>query len=147
MTEFSKLTVAFSLMSLLAACSEPVSFIPGGSLSGEVRQPPLEWMGVPETIQVETNPVDPYSINIWAVDIGEHLYIATGADGTTWSGYIEQNPSVRVRVDGNLYDFTASKVTDPVEHADVADLYVQKYELDPADNWVETGIVFRFDRL
>lgn len=134
-----------SVVLLVAGCSEPLSMFPGGSLSGEVRQAPLEWMGVPETIQVETNPADPYSINIWAVDIGDNLYIATGKDGTTWSGYIGRDPNVRARVDGIVYELVATRVTDPVEHADVLDMYIQKYDVDVEGSWVETGMVFRLD--
>lgn len=134
-----------SVVMLVAGCSEPLGVFPGGSLSGEMRQAPLEWMGAPETIQLETNPEDPYSINIWAVDIGDKLYIATGEDGTTWSEHIERDPNVRARVDGIVYELVATRVTDPVEHADVLDMYIQKYDVDVEGSWVETGMIFRLD--
>jgi hypothetical protein len=102
-------------------------------------------MGAPETIQLETNPADPYSINVWAVDIGDKLYVATGEDGTTWSEYVERDPNVRARVDGIVYELVAARVTDPVEHADVLDMYIQKYDVDVEGSWVETGMIFRLD--
>jgi len=132
----------------LVGCGEPVVMIPGGTLAGELSTPPPDWsvLADVETIQVEFRPGDPYSINIWSVGIGPDLYVATGADGTRWTGMIAGDPSVRVRIGANLYALTARAVLDETERARVAAAYAGKYELDPADNWVAAGLVYRFDR-
>jgi hypothetical protein len=134
------------LATLLVSCSEPRSMIPGGQLSGEVFATPLTWVDVPETIQVETRPSDPYSINIWGVGIGQHLYIATSDSGTTWSDFINADSDIRARVGSSLYELSATSITDPAERNSVAAAYVSKYELDKDDNWVDTGLIFRLDR-
>jgi hypothetical protein len=132
----------------LAGCGEPLVTIPGGTLAGEVAAPPTDWAALAdiETIQVEFRPSDPYSINIWGVGIGRDLYIATGADGTKWTEMIAADPAVRVRVGSTLYALTAVAVEDAAEHGRVAEAYGRKYELEGDDNWVATGLVFRFDR-
>jgi hypothetical protein len=134
------------LATLLVSCSEPRSWIPGGQLSGEVFSTPLTWVDVPETIQVETRPSDPYSVNIWGVGIGQHLYIATSDTGTTWSDFINTDSDIRARVGSSLYELSATSITDPAERSRVAAAYVSKFELDKDDNWVDSGLIFRLDR-
>ena len=133
---------------LVAACSDPIIMLPGGALSGKPATPPADWSMLEsiETIQVEFRPADPYSINIWAVGLGPDLYIATGADGTRWSPMAEADPNVRVRIDGNVYELAAHRVTAPEDVHRVANAYGGKYELDGQDNWVMTGMIFRLDR-
>ena len=134
------------LGTLLVSCNEPLSMIPGGKLAGDTLAAPVAWTDVPETIQVETRPSDPYSINIWGVGIEQNLYIATGPDGTTWSVFIEDNPDVRVRMGNSVYELLAMSVTDSTERSVVTSAYVDKYDLDREDNWVKTGLIFRLDR-
>jgi hypothetical protein len=124
-----------------------MSILPGAELPGQTQTPPLNWTDVPDVIQVETRPSDPYSINIWGVGIGRDLYIATSADGTAWSEFIGIDSSVRARIGPLLYQLEATSVLDPNERADVATAYVSKYDLDSDDNWVATGLIFRLDRL
>lgn len=132
---------------LLAACSDPITMIPGGVLSGDVAPAPAQWSNLEtiETIQVEFRPSDPYSINIWAVGLDKNLYIATGADGTRWTPMLDADPNVRARVDGTVYALTATRVTEPAEVHRVANAYSGKYELDLQDNWVMNGMIFRLD--
>jgi hypothetical protein len=101
---------------------------------------------VPETVQLETRPAKPYSVNIWALAVGRHLYVATSAEGTTWSSFIENDPKVRVRMDESIYELTATSVFDLDERRRVAAAYVTKYDVDPEDNWVAEGLILRLDR-
>ncbi|MDP6376267.1 MAG: hypothetical protein QF921_18015 [Pseudomonadales bacterium] len=133
-------------LSLVAGCAEPVIVIPGGELSGTVVEPPAEWLDVPETIQLETRPGKPYSINIWALGVGRDLYIATSAGGTTWSSFIEADPHVRVRMGKTLYQLRATEIYDLEERGRVGAGYVAKYDVDVEDNWVSSGLVLRLDR-
>lgn len=141
-----RLAIVLALALLLVSCGgEPIVMLPGGKLGGEVSEPPETW-NVPEVIQVETRPSDPYSINIWGVGIGSDLYIATSGDGTNWSGHLKEDPNVRVRVGETLHALTAVTVTEPEERARVSAAYVTKYDVDVEDNWVEKGLILRFDR-
>ena len=142
-----RLVLAFALLVGVAGCGEPLVTIPGGELAGAERDAPAQWRGVPDTIQLETRPSDPYSINIWGVGIAEHLYVATGTDGANWTPFIESDPSVRVRVEGDLYRLRASLVEDGDERARVATAFYEKYDLDPNEGWVaDGGMIFRLDR-
>ena len=129
-----------------AGCSEPFVTIPGGELSGADRQPPEAWGEVPDTIQLETRPVDPYSINIWGVDIGGDLYVATSGGGTAWTAFIENDHNVRVRIDDGLYQLQATLVEAADERGRVVMAYADKYEVDPHDGWVSDGMIFRLER-
>ena len=101
---------------------------------------------VPDMIQMEMRPADPYSINIWGVGVGSDLYVATGADGTTWTGFLEADNSVRVRLHDGIYSLEASEVRDAAERDRVAAAYADKYEVDPGDGWVIRGMIIRLDR-
>jgi hypothetical protein len=136
-----------ALLGLAMAC-EPLSMLPGGALSGEVQPPPDEWSVAAdaEVIQLETRLADPYSINIWGAGLGPDLYVATGGGGTTWTEFIARDPRVRVRIGEVIYELTAVRTDDPTEKSQVAAAYVDKYGLDPGDNWVDEGMVIRLDR-
>ena len=140
-------TFLVATLSLAIAC-EPMSMLPGGTLSGEVQPPPDEWSVADdaEVIQLETRPADPYSINIWGAGLGPDLYVATGVDGTTWTEFIARDPRVRVRIGEAIYELAAVRVDDSRERSQVAAAYVAKYALDPEDNWVNEGMVIRLDR-
>jgi hypothetical protein len=142
-------TPLLALTLLLAAgCSEPFIVFPGGELSGEVASPPDDWSALrtEETFQLETRPDDPYSVNIWAVGIGRHVYVGTGPEGTQWSEYARANPRVRLRVGDRIYPLLARPVADPEERQQVAAAYADKYGLDEDENWLEEALVFRLDR-
>ena len=139
-------SVVLLLLAVIAACGEPLVMIPGGKLEGPNVPAPELWSLVPEVVQVETRPEDPYSVNIWSVGIAEHLYIATGDDGTRWSGYLDDDPQVRVRVGEHIHSLRAQRVADGMELAAVAVAYAEKYDVDNDDDWVSSGTVFRLDR-
>lgn len=142
-----RLLMILIALTSLAGCSEPFIVFAGGELSGEERPPPDDWSALAdeETFQIETRPDDPYSVNIWAVGIGPHVYIGTGPDGTHWSEYVDQDPRVRLRVGQTLYRLKAVPVTEREERRRVARAYAEKYELDPEENWVKEALVYRLD--
>jgi hypothetical protein len=138
----------FAALVVLAGCSEPFIVFSGKALSGEPTEPPADWAAIDavDTLQLETRPTDPYSVNLWAVGIGADVYVGTDADGTRWSGHVRQDPRVRLRVGEALYDLVAQPVLDPAERRRVADAYVAKYELDSDGDWINDALVFRLDR-
>ena len=142
----SRIIVGTLCVLALAACSEPFATIPGGELAGSMEDPPLEWQSVPETIQLESRPTNPYSINIWSVGLDRDLYIATSADGTTWSAFIAEDRAIKVRLGERIYPLHAAEVNDPTERGRVAAAYLEKYDVDENDGWVQRGLIFRLDR-
>ena len=134
------------LTALLVSCGDPVVVFPGSGLSGQVKSAPVRWQDVPDTVQVETRPSKPYSINIWGVGIEGSLYVSTGEDGTRWTTFIKKDPNVRVRINAIVYELIASIVTDPAERGRVTSAYVSKYDMDEDDSWITTGIIYRLDR-
>ncbi len=138
----------FLLLPLLTACGGPWLILPGGALDGTVTPPPEDWSAAESvsTIQVEFRPSDPYSHNIWGVGVGRDLYIATGDGGTRWTPMVTSDPHMRARIGTALYELRAVPVTDAAERARVTAVYVRKYDLDAADNWLLDGLIFRLDR-
>ena len=57
-----------------------------------------------KTIQLETRPADPYSVNIWVIALGEHLYVHAGANRSEWVEHMEADPNVRLRVGDSIYE-------------------------------------------
>ena len=130
---------------VLAACAEPLLTIPGGELAGEVVAVPADWAFTDDisTVQIETNPADPYSVNIWAVGVGPHLYLHAGASRTTWVEHLEADPRLRVRVDQSLYELASTRVTEAEEFARFADAYEAKYDRRPGNENVAEVYLLR----
>lgn len=133
----------FALACLLG-CG-PTLLMPGGELSGPVEAIPGDWSFSDEisTIQLETRPPDPYSVNIWAVGIGDRLYVHAGANLSRWVENIQTDPAVRVRVAGKLYPLTAVRVVEPAEFAAFADAYKKKYGVRPRNENVAEVYLYR----
>ena len=109
-----------SLLAVIAlACNGPLGLLPGGKLAGESRSTPSDWKGVAKsgTVQLETRPEDPYSVNISYRVLDGVLYINAGDTETEWVKNIAVNPDVVLRLDGSLYSLRAQRVSDPAEIA------------------------------
>lgn len=100
-----------------AACNGPVFLLPGGRLEGETRAAPSDWAfaGDSGTMQLETRPGDPYSVNVAFTVVDGAIYVNAGDTRTRWVENIEADPRVRLRLDGALYDLRAERVADPDE--------------------------------
>ena len=109
-----------SLIALAAAgCNGPFVLLPGGELDGEIEAAPSDWgfAGEYGTVQLETRPDDPYSVNIAYTVIEGRLYINAGDSETRWVKNITTNPLVRLRMKAVLYELRAERVTDADEIA------------------------------
>jgi len=114
--------------------------LPGLWLSGEVVKEPIDnWDWVldvahPErgnTIMLETQTWYgiPYSVTILPTPRGDKMYIGGSArdarlarvfpDYKQWWANVENDPRVRLKIDGKIYEMTAALVHDPVEFAEV----------------------------
>jgi hypothetical protein len=125
------------LLLVLAAigCNGPTFLLPGGKLTGEPKATPADWAFAGEygTVQLETHPEDPYSVNVAFTLLDGRLYINAGDTETQWVKNISSNPRVRLRLDGALYDLLAERVTDDDEIAAFATAWTSQsvFRRDP----------------
>jgi hypothetical protein len=136
--------MALGSLVLLAGCG-PFLVIPGGKLEGTPAAAPGDWSFARDvsTVQLETNPQDPYSVNIWAVGIGPVLYVHAGANRSTWVENMEADPQVRVRIEEQIYTLRASRVEGQDEFDRFSDAYEKKYGSRPRNEVVSEAYLFR----
>ena len=97
------------------ACNGPFGLFAGGRLSGEAQPAPADWEEVGDygTMQLETRPEEPYSVNLAYTVMDGALYVNAGDTETQWVKNMDANPEVRMRIDGTIYELRAERVTDP----------------------------------
>ena len=137
---------SFSLLLLLSGCG-PFVLIPGGELSGRVTEVPSDWSFTDDvsTVQLESRPSDPYSVNIWATGVGDALYLHAGTNRANWVEYIEVDPRVRIRIGDDIYELRATRVEDPAEFKRFADAYDEKYGVRPRNENVAEVYLMRLE--
>lgn len=154
-TQISKAIASAGLLialALSAGCGGPMGPIAGGELSGAVHSGPVpDWNAVTATVdnaQLETNPADPYSINIWAGSLDGRLYVPTslimGPDDPnerTWVNNVMADPNVRIRMNEVVYELRAKRVQSPELVARVKAALMAKHAEDE-DEHSEAAWVF-----
>jgi hypothetical protein len=105
------------LCSVLVCGCRPFLVIPGGKLDGPVKPAPASFAFAANgaTIQLETRPEDPYSVNVTSAIVGDGLYVSAGNSRSRWVQNIEVTPLVRARVAGDVYELRARRVVDAAE--------------------------------
>ena len=105
------------LCSILVSACGPFLLFPGGKLDGSVKPTPASFAFASDagTIQIETRPADPYSVNVACAIVGDRLYVSGGDTKTRWVENIEADPLVRARIDGDVYELRARRVVDDAE--------------------------------
>lgn len=136
--------LALALTASIAGCGRPFVLLPGGALEGPTVATPESWSftDAVKTVQLETRPADPYSVNIWATAAGE-MYVHAGANRSTWVEHLEADPNVRLRVNGSIYELAASRVDDQAEFDRFSDAYERKYGRRPRNGNVAEAYLFR----
>ena len=137
--------LASIVAALIAACGGPFALLPGGALEGATRAAPESWSFTEavKTVQLETNPTEPYSVNIWVIADGGHLYIHAGANRATWVEHMEADPRVRLRVDEAIYELAATRVEAQEEFDRFSDGYEKKYGRRPRNGNVNEAYLYR----
>jgi hypothetical protein len=137
--------LAFTLSASIAGCGGPFVLLPGGALEGSLAAAPDDWSftDAVDTVQLETRPDDPYSVNIWVIAIGDTLYVHAGANRATWVENMEADPNVRLRVNESIYELAASRVDSQEEFDRFSDGYEQKYGRRPRNESVAEAYLFR----
>ena len=118
-------------------CEGPTGFFPGGALAGEVAPTPSGWASVGEwgTAQLETNPTEPYSINLAYTVLDGTLSVNAGDTETQWVQHMSADPRVRLRIDGTLYELRAERVIDAEEIARFGEAWTSqsRFRRDPSE--------------
>jgi hypothetical protein len=142
-------SLALAVLGFALLGCEPMGPIPGGRLSGDVVAGPIDdwsFASGEETLQIETRPDDPYSVNVWFVSQGPRLWVAAASGaGGKWAEYMTSDPRVRLGIADKLYERKAVRVTEQSEIDEVVVLYKTKYdyERDPEDDG--QAALFRMD--
>jgi hypothetical protein len=142
---FPRVLAALAVVAWLAGCHGPFLLRPGGGLEGTAAAAPDDWSftDAVKTVQLETRPTDPYSVNIWAVAVGANLYVHAGAHRRAWVENIEADPRVRLRVKDTIYELAAARVGSQEEFDRFSDAYERKYGSRPRNESVVEAYVFR----
>ena len=112
----------------------PLGPIPGGAFSGAVNPDPHpDWSHVERVIELEIRPAKPWSLSIWAVVVDGELYSpsAFGAH-RRWPTVALEDPRVRVRTNGQIFERTLERVTDPDLKKRVGEAVAARYGFDAA---------------
>jgi hypothetical protein len=145
---FPASTAALALVSaLLVACEGPFLLLPGGALEGQPKEAPASWAFTDEieTIQLETRPAEPYSVNIWVTAIDPHLYVHAGDNRAAWVENMEADPDVRLGVEDSVYELSAARVETQDEFDRFSDAYEKKYGRRPGNEDVTEAYLFRLE--
>ncbi len=139
------LALAIAAFAAIPGCDRPLVLIPGGVLEGPTVPVPDRWSFTDEvnTVQLETNPQAPYSVNIWVVAIDPSLYVHAGANRSTWVENMEADPNVRLRVGESIYALAAARVVEQAEFDRFSDAYEKKYGRRPRNENVAEAYLFR----
>ena len=126
------------------ACG-PMVMIPGGELSGDTAPVPADWSftDAVETVQLETRPEDPYSVNIWGVGVGDQFYVASGKSDNAWAGHIAADDRVRLRIEGTVYEMRAVRDDSSEGRERFLEAAKAKYDFEPEPDQASEAILFR----
>jgi hypothetical protein len=136
--------LALTLGFLLLACG-PILVVPGGGLDRTTSAVPTDWGWTNDisTIQLETRPADPYSVNLWVIAQGDSLLVHAGENRAAWVEHIEADAAVRVQVEGKIFELAATRVAAQSEFDAFSDAYEEKYSVRPRHEDVRSAYLFR----
>jgi hypothetical protein len=147
--------IACLALMLGVACGGPLGPFPGGELTGELRPAPPDWKFAADVkqAQLETNPADPRSVNIWLATLNGALYLSTSLirgpklpTERAWVRDVEADDRVRLRIESNLYELRAARVRDAQEATTARTVLERKYDLDPDDTDPDREVwIYRLD--
>lgn len=122
----------------------PLGPIPGGAFVGPVNPAPNpDWTQIPDVIELEIRPSEPWSLSVWGVEHEGELYVphASGAM-RRWVPVALEDPRVRVRTGGQIYERTIVRSEDPAVRQPVLQKLAAKYGFDQSGE--DDGTVWLF---
>lgn len=145
---FGSSLVLLALTTVVLGCGGPFVLLPGGALEGPTEPVPESWGFTDEvdTVQLETRPAEPYSVNIWLTAADGVLYVHAGTNRSRWVEHLEADPRARVRVGETIYELAAARVREQSEFDRFAAAYEKKYGLRPRNESVAEAYLFRLER-
>lgn len=113
----------------------PLGPIPGGAFRGAVNPDPNPvWSDLEKVIELEIRPARPWSLSIWNVVIDGELYVPSAMGARRrWTAVAVEQPLVRVRTHGQIYERRIEKVTDPTLRRRIGEAVAKRYGFEPAD--------------
>ena len=138
--------IALTCLALaIATGCGPIVMIPGGALSGDVKPTPGDWSfsDEVETVQLETNPDDPYSVNVWGIASGAHFYVAAGDKTNEWAENLRKDSRARLRIGDDVFELEAIEVTDDAELDTFVKAAQMKYDFEPDPEQRAKAALFR----
>ena len=141
----SRLISALVFISLAQGCSPEMLPFSSGQLEGTVVPAPSDWRPVAsqEVVQLESQPADPYSVNLWVLGEESHLYVFAGGTKANWIEHIEVDPNVRMKVGDSIYELKADRVLDADEFEHFAQGWEAKYGRRPWNEDVNDTYLMR----
>jgi len=123
-----KVIFALLLVALvIAAVAAPIGPMPGIVISGTAVEVPTKWGDTSHVHEIQLQIGDgPFgrTVNIWTVQIDGDLYV-TGQKDSGWIRGIGAGSLVRMQMEGNLYELTASPITEG--QVEVITAWLEKY--------------------
>jgi hypothetical protein len=134
---------------LVLLCVLACGPVPGGSLGGRVDSPPSDWAQVLDDgkaiCEIESRPADPHSIQLECFLYEGGLYaqshrwaLASWWPTQSWAAIWLEQPDVRVRFGGTLYELRAVRVPDGEQR----DTILVQRGYDPVPDGI---VLFRFE--
>jgi len=135
------------LATLLFLGCGPLVMVPGGRLSGEVAPVPQDWAFTDsvDTVQLETRPSDPYSVNVWGVSAMGAFYVSAGDRENRWAQHIAADPNVRLKVGDAVYEMQAVEVKGKADRDALLQAMVKKYDFTPSPEQRERATLYRLE--
>jgi hypothetical protein len=132
------------LLLALLACSEYLP-IAGGQLEGTVSPLPEHWseLATTEIIQMESTGDAPYSVNLWMVEVDGAPHIFAGDNRAAWVENIAANPNDRLKINEEIFELRAIRVTDAAVFEIYAQAWKLKYGNRPRNERVDETYLFR----
>jgi hypothetical protein len=113
----------------------PLGPIPGGAFSGPVNsteKPDWSKMKLEKELELEIRPSRPWSLHIWGVVVDGELYSPSAFGARRrWPKVVLEDPRVRLRTNGQIYEQLLERVTDPELKKRVGEALAAKYGFDP----------------
>jgi hypothetical protein len=114
----------------------PLGPIPGGAFTGTVNPDPNpDWSNLEKVIELEIRPRRPWSLSVWNVVIDGELYVPSAMGARRrWTTVALQDPLVRVRTHGQIYERRLEKVTDPALRLRIGRAVAERYGTSAPDS-------------
>ncbi|MGA0839677.1 MAG: DUF2255 family protein [Pseudomonadales bacterium] len=121
--------VAILTLTLVGGCSGDWIPFSGGMLEGTIvpASEGIPVAGSEDVVRIETQPTDPYSVNLWVIALDDDLYVHAGDNHTTWIQHLEVDPSARVGYQTSIIEVIAERVTDQPTFDRFRSAYEDKY--------------------